>query len=96
MGWGWGGGGGVVQFCFSDSKYLNFGTFWVVFFYLKFGIGWEKECCTYQVFFFYSVGILFDKISKFSYNEKIKLYKQKNCSNTEHNQNQVMIITILH
>lgn len=46
--------------------------------------------------FFYSVGILFYKISKFSYNEKIKLYKQKNCSNTEHNQNQVMIITILH
>lgn len=60
------------------------------------------------IFFFYSVGILFYKISKYTYYEKIKLYmtnifkpftplfEKKNCSNTEHNQNQVMIITILH
>lgn len=59
------------------------------------------------IFFFYSVGILFYKISKYTYYEKIKLYMtnifkpltalfEKNCSNTEHNQNQVMIITILH
>lgn len=89
------GGGGVVQFCFSDSKYLNFGTFWV-FFILNLGLDGKKSVAHTRYFFFYSVGILFYKISKFSYNEKIKLYKQKNCSNTEHNQNQVMIITILH
>lgn len=100
FGVGWGGGNGVCvctilffcrNFVIQHSKYLNFGTFWV-FFILNLGLDGKKSVAHTRYFFF----ILFYKISKFSYNEKIKLYKQKNCSNTEHNQNQVMIITILH
>lgn len=46
---GW--GGGVVQFCFSDSKYLNFGTFWV-FFILNLGLDGKKSVAHTRYFFF--------------------------------------------
>lgn len=45
------GGGGVVQFCFSDSKYLNFGTFWV-FFILNLGLDGKKSVAHTRYFFF--------------------------------------------